>query len=187
MKTNKQLLLILIAVLCITISCKKDNDMVPGQILNNSYNGTLSVKNVNTYPEWDESAQVNVEIDKEFGLVTFSSTTLNYSGETIINDDSKIVRTGSWEIVPSGILKEDNNTIYIEVDAGISVVNDIQKIYAKNNEGLWELVNETNFDSQPNSDMVFDLNDAATSGSVVSADSGTASLTWTLRLTVALD
>ena len=188
--TNKPksiFLLLLITFLCMNLSCKKNDDMVPDQILKNSYSGTLTVRNTNTYPEWDKTAQVGVTIDKD-GLVTFGNTSLTYSGDTIINDDSKIERSGSWTIDPTGILEQDNDIVYIQVDAGVSVVNDVQKIYAKDNDGNWQLVNETNFDSTPNSDLSFVFNDAETGGgSIISADSGTASLTWTLVLAAAID
>lgn len=188
--TNKPksiFLLLLITFLCINFSCKKNDDMVPDQILKNNYSGTLTVRNTNTYPEWDKTAQLSVTIDKD-GLVTFGNTTLIYSGETIIDDDSKIERSGSWTIDPTGILEQDNDIIYIQVDAGVIVVNDVQKIYAKDNDGNWQLMNETCFDSEPNSDLSFIFSEAETGGgSIISADSQTGSLTWTLVLAVALD
>ena len=194
MKTTNNLrnivLFLPVTLLCMGLSCsknEKEDDMVPDQIQEHSYIGTLTVKNTNTYPEWDETAQVDVTIDKEMGLVTFGHTTLTYSGETIINNDAKIERSGSWTIDPTGRLEQDGDVVYVQVDAGVSVVNDIQKIYAKNNQGNWQLVNQTSFDSTPNSDLSFKLDDAVINGSVISADSGIASLTWTLRLSVALD
>ena len=185
MKT-KRVLLLFVTLLCINISCKKDIDMVPDQLLSNSYVGTLTVRSFNSYPEWDKTASINVNIDKETGLVIFGNTTLTYSGETIIEDDSKIERSGSWTIYPTGILMGEKQ-IYVEVDAGVSVVNDVQKLYDKDDQGNWVLVIVTNLDSEPNSDLNFVLDDAVVSGSIISADAGSASLTWILKLDVALD
>jgi len=161
--------------------------MVPDPILEHDYAGFMKVRYTNTYPEWDVSTQVDVNIDKEFGLVDFGNATLNYSGETIINDDSKIERSGSWTINPSGRLEEDKGTINIPVDAGVVVVNDVQKIYARDNNGDWILMNQTNFDSEPNSDLVFELTEAETGGSVVTAETEAGSITWSLHLTVDID
>ncbi|MCD4794879.1 MAG: hypothetical protein K8R54_16715 [Bacteroidales bacterium] len=188
--TNKPksiFLLLLITFLCINLSCKKNDDMVPDQILKNNYSGTLTVRNTNTYPEWDETAQVDVTIDKD-GLVTFGNTSLTYSGEKIIDDDSKIVRSGSWTIYPTGILEQHNDIIYIQVDAGVSVVNDVQQVYEKDDLGNWILLYEVNYTGNPNSDLSFIFDDAETGGGStcgITADTG--SIIWTLLLTVTLD
>jgi hypothetical protein len=160
---------------------------IPDNWLEHSYLGTLTVRFTNTYPEWDESATMDVDIDKVTGLVTFSGTTLSYSGETIVSPDSKITRSGNWSIDPTGLLIDDDGTVYMQVDAHVVVNSDVQRIYAKNNKGEWQLVNETDFASTPNSDLSFILDDAVINGSVVSAESELGSITWVLRLTPALD
>jgi len=168
-------------------STNEENPMVPDNWLEHSYHGSLTVKSTNTYPEWAVSTRMNVTIDKELGLVEFEKGSLNYSGETLISPSSKIVRSGSWKISPTGRLEKDNDIVYVRVDAGVVVENDAQKLYAKNNSGEWKLVNETNFDSKPNSDLSFVLDEAIINGSVISANSEIASLKWTLRLTPGLD
>lgn len=165
----------------------KEEDMVPENWLDHSYLGTLTIRFTNVYPEWDESTQMDVEIEKELGTIEFESATLSYSGETLISDDSKIIRAGSWNIAPTGVLEGDGEIERIAVDANVLIPSDVQKIYALDNSGNWQLVSEVDFASSPNSDLVFNLDDAVISGSVVSASSELGSITWTLRLTPALD
>jgi hypothetical protein len=175
-------------LLFLNFSCSKDEDeKVPDQLLEHDYAGTMTVRYTNVYPEWDETASMEVEIDKEMGLINFEGTTLNYSGETVINNDSKIERSGSWGIDPAGRLEKDKGVITIPVDAGVTVINDIQRVYARDNDGKWQLMNETPFDSEPNSDLVFGLAEAETGGSVVSAESEAGSIIWTLYLTVDIE
>lgn len=169
---------------------KKDdsNDMVPDNWLDNSYYGTLSVHYTNLYPAWDVTATMDVDIDKTTGLVTISSTTLSYSGVTLVSADSKIERRGSWSINPTGVLTNNPDNPDLNVDAGIILQNDVQKIYAKDSKGNWQMVNSTDFSGEtPASDLSFNLNDAVIQGSVISVTAEGGSITWTLRLSVALD
>jgi hypothetical protein len=196
MKTYKSTvsrLLILFIPLLILSGCslfeddEPEDPEIPDNWLEHSYEGTLTVNFTNTYPEWDVSTTMDVHIDKETGLVTFSGATLNYSGETLVSADSKIIRSGNWNIDPTGTMMNDEGVTWIEVDAHVVINSDVQKIYAKTNDGTWKLMNETDFASTPNSDLAFDVDDAVISGSVVSASSDLGSITWTLRLTPALD
>lgn len=191
MKTNRylnqvmNLLLILLACL-VFFACKKDKDKpipVPEPVLESSYDGTLVVKSVNTFPPWSEtSIGMNVFIDGEFGVVDFEDGSLAYNGDTIINGDSKIERGGFWNMSPEGSLKTIGGIDYLEVDAHVSVLGDVQNIYAKDNDGNWVLVNSTDFTGTPNSDLTFILQDAIDASSVVSAAGPFGSLTWTLSL-----
>jgi hypothetical protein len=186
-------LLLLMFILLTMAACeKKSNDidieMAPDNWLKNSYTGTLTVRNTNVYPEWDVSTNMNVEIEKELGTVTISSATLNYSGETIISESSKIERSGSWSLNPIGRLEGNTDNPSVYVDAAIVVQNDVQNIYAKNNSGNWQLVNSLDFSGEtPASDLSFNLNEAITSGATISASGDGGSITWTLILVVALD
>lgn len=167
---------------------KKESEMAPENWLDRSYYGTLTVRYTNVYPQWDVSTQMDVEIDKETGLVNISTATLNYSGETLVSADSKIERSGSWGIFPIGRLEGslDNPTVF--VDAGIILQNDVQTIYAKNTEGQWIVVNTTDFSGEePESELGFNFDDAILTGSVISAQGAGGSIIWTLRLTPALD
>ncbi len=185
------LLLLLTACFLLSGCEKKENDppdMAPENWLDHSYAGTLKVEYTNSYPEWDVSTQMDVEIEKELGTVTISSTTLNYSGETLVSEDSKIERTGSWSINPNGELKGDIDHPDLFIDAGLITENDIQKIYAKDNSGNWIMVNETDFSGHtPYSELLFDMDDAIVDGSVVSVNTDNGSIIWTLCMVVELD
>jgi len=192
-KLRSLLLCLPVILLFLDFNCSQeeaeedDIDNVPDQLLEHDYRGNLNVRYTNVYPEWDESTSMEVHIDKEVGIITFENAELNYSGEIIINGDSKITRSGSWTIDPTGRLEKDGDIIYIPVDAGVIVVNDVQKVYARDNDDNWVLVNETEFDSEPNSDLIFELAEAEDQGSVISSESEGGSLIWSLYLVVDID
>ncbi len=171
MKNFKSLLLL--TLFCtILVSCKK-------QTLTNNFEGTLRLDYTNTYPEWSVSESMDVTVNKD-ALITVESGTVTYSGETLMSDDSKIVRSGQWNMSPKGQF-EDGSNENIEIDAVVSVVNDITKIYAKDDSGNWVLVQETNNTESPDSDLSFNLNDAVV-GSVCGTTVQTGSIVWTLTL-----
>ncbi len=181
-------LLLTIAFLLSGCEKKSDDDSAPDDWLNNSYKGTLTVHYTNLYPAWDVSTTMDVDIDKATGLVTISNATLSYSGVTLVSADSKIERSGSWSIKPTAQLKDNPDNPNIYVDAGIQIQNDVQNIYAKDNEGNWQLVNSTDFSGEtPDSDLSFNLNEAVLSGAIVNASGTGGAIIWTLILVVALD
>jgi hypothetical protein len=157
--------------------------MIPDPVLTNDYQGQLYVRYTSTLPPWDVSTTMNVHIAKDLGVVTIDGGTLSYSGDTIINGDSRLVRSGQWSMSPNGILMEDAGRKYIDVDAQVTVQNDIQRIYAKDNDGNWVLVNETPFNETPYSVVSFDFDDAETNGSYQSLVVATGSIIWRLTLT----
>jgi hypothetical protein len=114
----------------------------------------------------------------------FESGSISYSGDTITGDDSKIEREGSWIIEPTGELEEAGTDVRIDVDGGITIVSDIQRIYYKDNSGQWQLLNETDFASTPNSDIFFSLNDAVINGSTVQVTTAGGSIRFSLYLVV---
>ncbi len=183
-----RMLMIIIACLFLTNCEKKENNLAPDNWLDRSYLGTLTVHYTSVYPQWDVSTQMDVDIDKELGAVTISGSTLNYSGETLVSDDSKIERSGSWSINPIGRLEGSSDNPIVFVDAQIFLQNDVQNIYAKDTNGNWVLVNSSDFSGEePNSDLGFNFDDAILTGAVINAQGAGGSITWTLRLTPALD
>ena len=169
----------------IILSCKKkeESNMIPDPVLTNDYQGQLFVRYTNTLPPWDVSTTMDVHIDKEFGLVTINGGSLSYSGDTVINNSSRLVRSGQWSMNPTGIMMEDAGIKYIDVDAQVTVQNDVQRIYAKNNEGNWQLVNETPFNETPYSVVSFGFDEAVLNGSYQSLVLATGSIVWRLTLT----
>ena len=188
MKKNNLLLSLLSLVFLsflIIQSCKKKEEpnMIPDPVLTNDYQGQLFVRYTSTLPPWDVSTTMDVHIDKEFGLVTIDGGSLSYSGDTVIDNNSRLVRSGQWGMNPTGILMEDASRKYIDVDAQVTVQNDVQRIYAKDNEGNWQLVNETPFNETPYSVVSFDFDEAVLNGSYQSLVVATGSIVWRLTLT----
>jgi hypothetical protein len=179
-------LLVIVLFTSVLISCKKDKDKpipIPEPVLESSYDGTLVVQSVNTFPPWSEtSIGMNVFIDGEFGVVEFEDGSLAYNGDTIINNDSKIERGGFWNMSPEGSLKTIGGVNYLDVDAHVSVLGDVQNVYGKDNNGNWVLLSTFNFTGTPNSDLTFKLQDAIDASSVVSAGDQFGFITWTLSL-----
>ncbi len=187
MKTNLRLLSILFSVLLI-ISCTKDkNDNKENDsVVNTNYEGFLDVRYTNTVPPWDVTTRIDVSIDKDLSAILFGSGTLNFSGELIIEEDSKIVREGTWQIQPVGFMEKIGNDVTISIDGGITITSDVQRIYAKVN-GNWVLVNETDFASTPSVDLDFSLHEADVGGESergITLENG--SMVFTLYLTASL-
>ncbi|RLD70406.1 MAG: hypothetical protein DRI87_08405 [Bacteroidetes bacterium] len=179
-------LLIIFLIYFIFTDCQKKEKTVPvpDPVLENDYEGSLDLKFTNVFPPWSVSTRMRVHIDKDLGIIDVENCTLSYSGDTIINDDSKIERTGQWEIIPIGSLMADEGVDYIKIDAQISVQNDVQRIYGKDNNGNWVLLSEVPFNETPNSQFTFDFDDAVLmGGAIVEVSVATGSIKWTLSLT----
>lgn len=162
---------------------KEEPNMVPDPILTNDYQGQLFVQSTNMLPPWNVSTTMDVFIDKELGAVTIDGGTLSYSGDTIINDDSRLVRSGEWAMYPIGTLMEDAGRKYMDVDAQVNVQNDVLSVYAKDDNGNWVLMYETPFNETPYSVVSFDFDEAVLNGSYQSLVVATGSIIWRLTLT----
>ncbi|MBN1952938.1 MAG: hypothetical protein JW801_17165 [Bacteroidales bacterium] len=146
------------------------------------YSGFLHVHYTSTYPEWDVETQVSATIVGDSALIHFGTGLLIYSGETMVSDDSRIIREGEWALIPTGELVQAGTVINIEVDGGVTVQNDIQQIWALS-EGVWVLVNETPFNETPDASLIFNLDEALTAeGSQCGITVATGSIIWTLTL-----
>jgi hypothetical protein len=172
------------------VCCKKDkqeeNDIpAVDEVFDHNYVGFLSINFTNQIPEFSVEETMEVEINT-FGLVNINSGTLDYYGETLVSDDSKIERSGQWTMDPTGILMTEGGVNYVKVDAHITINYDNQKVYAKNNQGQWQLVAEIPFSGTPNSDLNFNMDDAIfnNEGAVVQAQSELGSIIWHLILAV---
>lgn len=176
----------LFLLLCIvSVQCgKKDNDLTPDEWLDHSYAGILSVNFTLDYPEVDVSTDMDVLIDKETGGLQISSGSLSFEGETIIDEDAKITRSGTWSFYPTGyLINPDDPCVFI--DGALVIDNDVQKIYAKDDNGVWQLVSTiNNAPAEPNADLTFNLDEAVISGATVSIAGSPFSWLWTLDLNV---
>ena len=176
-------------LLCfISISCnKKDNsDLVPAPLFKNSWEGSLEVTFTNLIPPWSESSTLmSVHIDT-WGIVSIEDGSLEYNGDTIINNSSRIERGGFWQMSPEGILKTYGGVDHIDVDAHVNIFSDVQNVYAKDNDGNWILVGTFDYSGTPGSDISFIFNDAIATGSTVGINEPTGSIIWILQLSPTL-
>lgn len=178
------LTLALIVTSFFLVSCDKDDDPEteePIWVLNGNYEGELLLEFINTMPPWNESTTMDVQVAGFDGKITITAATLNYSGDSV-NTTTKIERSGQWNITPTGTLVKQGTSFNIEVDAQTIVQNDVQSTYTKDMDGNWVLESEDNFDEAPNSNLVFSLEDAAASASVVEETLSTGMVRWTLSL-----
>lgn len=156
-----------------------------------SYEGTLVVQFTNTIPEWNVATSMNVSIIKTLGVIEIDSATLSYSGDDIIvPENSRIARSGRWSIDPIADEAGFTSSGYtvLPVNANITVNNDTTRVYGWDDESkTWKLAQEVDTGTQtPNSDLVFNIDDAVLGGSVVSASGTGGSITFTLYLTPTL-
>ncbi|MBW6459966.1 MAG: hypothetical protein K0B08_05275 [Bacteroidales bacterium] len=162
--------------------CKKDKTPVmDDDVLENNYQGTLNVHFTNQMPQFSAIETMEVQVLKE-GFVDISSGILQYYGETLVSDDSKIERKGEWELVPTGHLIREGGVMYVKIDANVLVNYDYTKVYAKDNNGNWVLVSEFYFSDKPNSDLSFEFMEAVLQGATCSTSDQFGSIAWTLQL-----
>jgi hypothetical protein len=157
---------------------------VTGSILDSNYSGTLYLRFSNTFPEFDESTQVAVEIDK-YGGVTFETGTLSYEGEDD-NGQSKLKRSGTLTLAPYGNVFHANGGIIIEVDENTSFNERFQQWVWDKSTLTWIPVMDENFSGTWNGGLGFDLDEAVISGSTVGVTNAQGSVIWTLVLTPTL-
>lgn len=150
------------------------------QVLNNSYTGFLSLRFTNTFPSFDETTQVDVDIDKS-GNVTFGSGTLTYSGDDN-NGQARIVRNGTLQLNPTGYYFNNSGEDYIGVDEN-TTVNETMIVYYWNGTSWVETINETISDTW-HGGLAFSIDDAVISGSIIQVVTSQGSVTWGLYLVV---
>ena len=183
LKPFETIIFLMLITAVIFAGCKKDDpDDQPTDLLESNYAGQLKVDYMNAVPYWSVLTNMNVQIEKTQGNITIASGTLAYSGDSI-NTTHKIERSGQWNLTPLGALMANGSNFTIDVNAQVAVQNDVQEIYGKDFDGNWVLESEQNFNDPPNSDLVFNLDDATANGSVVTETTDSTSVTWTLTLT----
>lgn len=184
MKNLSILLILVIAGLILNPGCKKksdDNnpdDTLSPFVLTSDYTGTLSLLFNNTFPEFEETASVTVEVDKE-GKMTFGYGSLNYFGE---NDDGqvKIKREGLLIISPNGEYFMNGDKVYFAVDENTDMIEEFT-VWIWTGSNWQKTVEETVTDTW-NNGLSFSLEDAEISGSVVEVSNENGTARWTLIL-----
>jgi hypothetical protein len=151
-----------------------------GQVLSNEYSGFLQLRFTNTYPAFDETAQVDVTINK-YGEVTFDSGTLTYNADDN-NGQSRIVRNGTLQLNPTGNYFDNNGEDFIAVDEN-TTVNENLIVYYWSGQGWVEALNE-NITETWHGGLAFSIDDAAINGSIIQVVTAQGSVTWGLHLVV---
>ena len=151
-----------------------------GLILSNDYTGFLQLRITNTYPSFDETTQVDVDINK-YGQVTFGTGTLSYSGDDN-NGQSRIVRNGTLQLNPTGYYFDNSGEDYIGVDEN-TTINENMIVYYWDGSQWIEALNE-NINETWHGGLAFSIDDAVINGSIVQVVTAQGSVTWGLYLVV---
>lgn len=150
------------------------------QIFNNEYTGFLQLRFTNTFPSFDESTQVDVDIDK-YGNVTFGTGTLTYNADGN-NGQARIVRNGTLQLNPTGYYFDNNGADFIGVDEN-TTVNENMIVYYWDGTNWVETINENITDTW-HGGLAFSIDDAVISGSIIQVITAQGSVTWGLYLAV---
>ncbi len=174
-------LCLILFVVFFVFGCTDDDEITDPnpEMLDHNYIGTLYLRLTNTYPEFDETSSVTVEVNK-YGIMTFGTGTLNYDGDTTIPQTSRFKRSGILTLRPGGHYKENNNSF--EVDENTTVVEQFQQWIWNN--GSWLNVVDETVNNVWNGGLVFYLDEAVINGSVVEVTNAQGSVKWTLVLAV---
>ena len=150
------------------------------QVLSNEYTGFLQLRFTNTYPSFDETTQVDVDINK-YGEVTFGTGTLSYSGDDN-NGQSRIVRNGTIQLNPSGYYFDNSGADFIGVDEN-ATINEHMIVYYWDGSQWVEALNENITDTW-HGGYAFSIDDAVINGSIIQVVTSQGSVTWGLYLVV---
>ena len=150
------------------------------QVFSNEYSGFLQLRFTNTFPSFDETTQVAVDIDKN-GNVTFGTGTLSYNADSN-NGQSRIVRNGTIQLSPIGHYFDNNGADYIEVDEN-ATINENMVVYVWDGTAWIEYVNE-NINDTWHGGLAFSIDDAVMNGSIIQVVTSQGSVTWGLYLVV---
>ena len=151
-----------------------------GLVLSNEYSGFLRLRFTNTYPSFDETTQVDVDINK-YGEVTFGTGTLSYSGDDN-NGQSRIVRNGTIQLNPSGYYFDNSGADFIGVDEN-ATINEHMIVYYWDGSQWVEALNENITDTW-HGGYAFSIDDAVINGSIIQVVTSQGSVTWGLYLVV---
>ena len=151
-----------------------------GLVLSNDYTGFLQLRFTNTYPSFDETTQVDVDINK-YGEVTFGTGILSYSGDDN-NGQSRIVRNGTLQLNPTGYYFDNSGEDYIGVDEN-TTVNENMIVYYWDGTQWVEALNENITDTW-HGGLAFSIDDAVINGSIIQVVTAQGSVTWGLYLVV---
>jgi hypothetical protein len=144
----------------------------------NTLVGDLSLFFSNSYPEFESSTSVGVQVNI-FGVMIFDQGTLTYFGEDD-NGQSKIQRDGELTLAPNGKAVDNNGVIYFQVDEN-TTVNENMKLWVWDGS-TWQLYVDETITEQWNGGLAFDYLESISGGAVVEVVTQNGTVRWTLVL-----
>lgn len=169
--------------LALIVGCGGQND---GPSLQSNYIGELGLKISNAFPPFEASTQLAVEIDIN-GYVTIGTGTLAYDGEGIHESgDSKIRRSGTLNLAPSGELVPNGDDFTVSILENTFYDETFQQWAWDKNNKVWIEAFDYEVSGTWNEGLGFSLNEAEVSSSTVGVSNEQGSLTWTLAISPAL-
>lgn len=155
--------------------------MVPDPILDRDYAGTLTLQFSNVFPEFNEQGQCAVDVDHEFGIITFQRGSLDYLGDETNSDGFRMRRDGTLTMHPSGHFEVSGDVTYVQVIENTDV-SEVLQAWAPDGTLI---MNETVTDFWDGG-LSFDFMEAQISGSVCQVVNAQGSAVWTLVLLPAI-
>jgi hypothetical protein len=155
--------------------------MVPDPILDRDYAGTLTLQFSNAFPAFSEQGECTVDVDHEFGIITFQTGTLDYLGDETNSDDFRMRRDGTLTMHPAGHFQVSGGVTYVQVIENTDV-NELLQAWAPDGTMV---MNETVTDFWDGG-LSFDFMEAQISGSVCRVANAQGSAVWTLALVPAI-
>jgi len=146
--------------------------------INSTNSGTLELHLTNTFPEFNASTQVTVDID-EAGGMTFGTGTLSYEGDDD-NGQARIKRTGTMTLAPYGSTYKTEDDIRIDVNENTTFNERLQQWVWTGVS--WMQVIDENISGTWNGGLVFYQSEAKAGGSTVGVTNAQGSAIWTLTL-----
>jgi hypothetical protein len=151
----------------------------PPDVLSNSYTGYLTLHFTNdVLPTFDETARIDVDVDKQ-GNMTFTSGTLSYDSDEN-NGQLRIRRAGTIRLNPNGKYFKNGDEECFDVKENSTVTETITT-WVWNGTDWQQMMSETVTDTW-NGGLVFYLADAEMNGSDCGVTLPTGSAVWTLGL-----
>jgi len=146
-----------------------------------TYSGTLELRFSNTFPAFDETTQITVEIDSQ-GSLDIGTGTLSYLGEDD-NGEAKIKRDGDLALEPYGEIYACGGGTVVSISENTDYSEHYQHWYWDDDAMEWILDFDINPSGTWNGGLAFDLDEAMkTGGHTVGVQNAQGAVLWTLEL-----
>ena len=179
MFTRKILLLICVVPIVLQLSCSENSEPTkPKDMFSNYMSGTLSLEYFCPWPNFNETTQVDVRIEKD-GTVTFGTGTLSYNADQN-NGQTRIRRVGTLTLNPTGNCFNSNGTDYIGIDENTNLDETLTQWYWDPNTQTWVEVINQEIHQVWNGGLAFQIDDALLDQAVIQSSSAI----WRLYLLI---